>query len=123
MAMIDVKMKGSKKVNHTISNQKKVNPFYKFIMIFISLFLIGCAPSWTPSDKEAAKHVRDYYLFYNSGETVQATVAKRGKFMEECECYPIVFKIIFSNGRNNNKTFYFFKNGSGNIEANEFMKR
>jgi hypothetical protein len=87
------------------------------------LFYVGCVPTWIPSDKEAAKLVREYFLFYDSGKTVEATVVKRGEIIEECDCLPIIFKIVSSSGSNKNMTFYFYKNGSGNIEANEFMQR
>jgi len=91
-------------------------------MILALLFFIGCVPSWNPSDKQAAKLVRSYYLFNDSGEAVQATVAKRGEFIEECECFPIKFKITFSNRKINNKTFYFYKNTAGNVAIKEFIK-
>ena len=87
------------------------------------MFCVGCVPTWIPSDKEAAKLVREYYLFYDNGKSVQATAVKRGDIIAECDCYPIVFKIVFSGGRNNNKTFYFYKNQSGKVVANEFMER
>ncbi len=92
-------------------------------MTLISLFYVSCVPTWIPSDKEAARLVREHYLFYDNGESVQATIVNRGEIIGECDCYPIIFKIVFTSGRKNNKTFYFYKNKSGNVEADEFMKR
>ena len=117
------RMKGNRQVSRTISNRGKVKELCILIMTFILLFCVGCVPTWTPSDKEAAKLVREHYLFYDNGESVQATIVKRGEIIGECDCYPIIFKIVSSSGRKNNKTFYFYKNESGNVEVNEFMKR
>ena len=87
------------------------------------LFCVGCAPTWIPSDKEAAQLVREYYLFNDNGRAVQATAVKRGEVIDNCDCYPIVFKIIFTTGSKKNKTFYFYENGSGKVEVNEYMER
>ena len=105
-----------------IRNGKKNKILCLLAMIFIFLFYVGCVPSWIPTDKSAIELVRDYYLFFNNGETVQATVAKRGEYMKECSCYPIQFKIIFPSARTNYKTFYFYKNTAENVEVKEFVE-
>jgi hypothetical protein len=88
---------------------------YLLSVIPVFILLTGCSSLWLPSDETAAQLVNDYYLFYHSGEKVKASVIERGEFIKECECYPIKFKIIFSNQRNNNKTFYFYKKKSGEV--------
>ena len=91
-------------------------------LTFIFLFYVGCAPSWIPTDKSAVELVRDYYLFFAEGETVQATVAKRGEYIKDCSCYPIQFKITSSSARTNFKTFFFYKNTAGDIAVKEFVE-
>ena len=93
-----------------------------FVLTTILLFIlfVGCAPTWSPSDNEAIKIVRDHYLFFANGEEVQATVASRGEYIEKRGCYPITFEIISSSGRKNTRTFYFYKNESGKVEMKEF---
>ena len=93
---------------------------YLWLLIPVFLFFIACSSSWLLSDEEAVKLVHDYYLFYHGGEKVKASVVERGEFIEKCECYPIKFKLIFSR-RNNNMTFYFYKNGSGEVTIKKFM--
>ena len=94
---------------------------YSWLLIPLFLFFIACSSSRLLSDEEAVKLVHDYYLFYHGGEKVIASVAERGELIEKCECYPIKFKIIFSS-RNNNKTFYFYKNESGEVVISKFVR-
>lgn len=95
---------------------------YSWLLIPVFLILTACSLPSSLSDKEAVKLVRDYFLFNHGGEEVIASVAERGEFMEDCECFPIIFKIIYSSGRNNHKTFYFYKNGSGEVSVRKFVK-
>ncbi|MHA2128243.1 MAG: hypothetical protein ACW99E_23350 [Promethearchaeota archaeon] len=83
------------------------------------LFSLGC--SWMISDEDAVQLVHDYFLFNHGGEKVKASVAERGEYIESCKCYPMKFKIIFEGRRNNNKTFYFYKNEAGQIDVKRYM--
>jgi hypothetical protein len=74
-----------------------------------------------PSDTKAASIVEDYYLFAYGGKQVEAEVVERGKFIKECKCYPIKFKIMFLNRKDNNKTFYFYKSRSGEVKISEYL--
>ena len=87
--------------------------FFLLLVITASLLYTGCSASWLPSNEEAVQLVKDHYLFFYGGKEVEAKVIERGKYMDECECYPIRFKIIFSNKSNDDKTFYFYKDGFG----------
>ncbi|MEN8262448.1 MAG: hypothetical protein ABFR82_03200 [Nitrospirota bacterium] len=97
------------------------NKLYLWLLIPVFLFFSACSSSWSPSDEQAVKLVKEYYLFAHHGKKVKAEVVKRGEFIEKCECYPIKFKLIFSR-RNNNMTFYFYKNKSGKAAVRKFMR-
>lgn len=114
-------MKGIKQAWKIISNWKTNKQLCVLATIFIFFLYVGCAPSWIPSDNNANALVRAQYLFFGNGEAVQTTVEKRGEYIKECKCYPIKFIITFSNGRINTKTFYFYKNESGNVALKEFV--
>ena len=91
-------------------------------MIFILLFYVACAPSWSPPDHKAADLVREHYLFFDSGKAIIATVEDRGEYISECKCFPVLFNIVFENNKNLKKTFYFYKDASGNVAAKEFNR-
>jgi len=94
---------------------------YLFLVIPIFLIYTGCSFSSFLSDEEAVKLVEDHYLFFFGGEKVQAKVIERGEYIKKYDCYPIKFKITFSNSRNNSKTLYFYKNSSGKIAVRQFI--
>ncbi|MBI4683182.1 MAG: hypothetical protein HY757_08805 [Nitrospirae bacterium] len=91
---------------------------YLLIMIIFSLNS-GCSAR-APSDEEAARLVKDYYLFFYSGKQVEVKIIQRGEFIKENQCYPIEFIIIPSGQQSFIKTFYFFMNKDNKVEMREF---
>jgi len=79
---------------------------------------LGCS-TWSPSDEEAARLVKDYYLFFYSGKQVEVKIVRRGEFIKENKCYPIEFMIVPPERQSFRKTFYFFKDGDGKIGVRE----
>jgi len=76
-----------------------------------------------PSDEKITSLVESYYLYFHGGKQVQAKVVERGKFMDECNCYPVKLEICTPERTTCNKTFYIFKNSYGEIEATEYKPR
>ena len=95
---------------------------YSWLMILVFLIMTACSLPSSLSDREAVKLVHDYFLFHHGGEDVIASVAERGEYIEDCDCFPITFKIIYPSGRDNHKTFYFHKDGSGEVAASPFIR-
>lgn len=100
-------------------NIKKIS--FLLAVMSITLVYAGCSPMWSPSDDEAVRLLKDHYSFYNNGETIDAEVIERGEYNAECDCYPVRFKIIYASGRDNHKTFYFYKNDSGKVAIRRFI--
>lgn len=92
------------------------------LVLFSLLILTGCAAKWSPSDREALQLVKEYYLYFHEGEKIEASILKREEFVEECTCFPIIFQIIRSTAQSGEKTFYFTKNRSGDIEIKRYMQ-
>lgn len=92
------------------------------ILLMISVFLVyaGCSGAWSPSDEDTVKLVRNYYLFYKDGKEIDAQIIYRGEFEKECKCYPVKYRIILSQDASYEKTFYIFKNESGNADIREY---
>jgi hypothetical protein len=89
------------------------------LAITLLQFLTGCFSTWTPSDEEAVKLLKNYYSFYEE-EGVEASIIKRGTIIDDCSCFPIEFQIMNSEKGTYTKTFYFFKNGDGVPEIKKF---
>lgn len=92
-------------------------------LLIISVFLLsaGCAPGWEPSDIEAVGLVKSYFLYTHKGKSVDAEITVRGKYDRDCKCFPIEFKMTESEKGTYKKTFYFFRNQTGNVEVREYM--
>jgi len=92
------------------------------LMLLMVLFFIyaGCSHTWSPSDQNALKLVKEYYLYFHAGEKVDAEILKREEFVKTCVCYPIQFQITGSTAKSGVKTFYFIKNKSGEIEIKRY---
>lgn len=93
-----------------------------FILIMISTLLVyaGCSGTWSPSDEDAVRLVKKYYLYYKDGKEIDAQIIYRGEFEKECECYPVKYRIILSRDTSFEKTYYIFKNDSGNVDIREY---
>jgi hypothetical protein len=91
------------------------------LLISIAFSLnVGCT-SWSPSDDEAVRLVKDYYLFFYSGKEVDVKILRRGKYIKEDKCYPVEFRIRPPGQEGFRKTFYFFRNEQGSVEIREFQ--
>ncbi len=90
------------------------------IIIALS-FMSACSSLWEPSDSEALHLVENYYLFSRAGKEIDAEIIERGKFISECKCYPVKFKIMITKKESFKKTFYFFKNETGIVEVSEYI--
>ncbi len=93
----------------------------KGLLLIINVVLIcsGCQFLWEPSDTEAENLVESYYLFYQSGKEVDAEIIAREKFKRACNCFPIKFRISVPDRTDFNRTFFFFKNETGQIEVSD----
>ena len=89
------------------------------IAIVLSLNL-GCT-AWSPSDDEAVRLVKEYYLFFYSGKEVEVKVIRREKYIKDNKCYPVEFLIVPQDHEGFKKTFYFFKNEQGRVAIREFQ--
>ncbi len=98
---------------------QKITVSYLLIVIVLSLSS-GCTP-WSPSDDEAGRLVKDYYLYFYSGKAVEVKIIYRGKYIKEDECYPVEFLIVPQDQKGFRKTFYFFKNEQGTVAIREFQ--
>jgi len=92
---------------------------YLLIMVIFSLNS-GCSTQ-APSDEEAARLVKDYYLFFHSGKQVEVIITRRGAFIEENKCYPIEFIITPSGQEGFKKTFYFFREEDNKLKIREYQ--
>lgn len=92
---------------------------YLLIIIIFSLNS-GCSTR-APSDEEAARLVKEYYLFFYSGKQVEVKITHRGEFIKENKCYPIEFIITPSGQKGFKKTFYFFRNEDEKVGIREFQ--
>lgn len=56
-----------------------------YVLLAITLFFlyIGCSFSWAPTDDEAVKLTKEYYLFYHEGQDVDARVVERGDSLKD----------------------------------------
>jgi hypothetical protein len=95
-----------------------------YLLLVIPVFLLytGCSSSWLPSDEKAVTLVKNHYLFFYGGKEVEAEVIERGKFLKECNCYPVKFNIFFSNQRKNSKIFYFHRDTYGKVTVRKFIR-
>ena len=100
-------------------NVKKSAPLLASIIVIS--FLTACSSMWEPSETEAVNLVENYYLFYRAGKEVDPEIIERGKFIRECKCFPIKFRIMSNQQENFEKTFYFFKNSAGIVEVSEYQ--
>ncbi len=90
-------------------------------LIIAMSFLTACSSMWEPSDTEAVHLVENYYLFYRAGKEVDAEIMERGKFIRECKCFPIKFRIMSNQQESFEKSFYFFKSDAGIVEVSEYQ--
>jgi hypothetical protein len=88
--------------------------------IFLLSIILSCEPKWAPSDNEAIRLVKDLYLFSHEGKHVEPSIIMREAYSEDCQCYPIKFRILLTNERSFQKTLYFFKNELGNLDVREY---
>jgi hypothetical protein len=98
-------------------------PFYLVLLVCALLVYAGCNSSYTFSDSESVKLVKNYYLFYHEGREVEARVMHRGEYMEDCECYPLTFEIRSKGRQRISKTFYFFRDQAGKMDIRVYRKR
>jgi len=96
---------------------------YLLPVVIAFLFFAGCTLSKTTSDADVVKLVKNYYLFNHAGEQIRAKVIERGEYNKDCNCYPVRLEICVPNKKACNKTFYLFKNNSGEVEVTEFMPK
>lgn len=89
------------------------------IVIILSLNL-GCT-AWAPSDDDADRLVKEYYLFFYGGKAVEVKILRRGEYIKENKCYPIEFLILPEGQAGFRKTFYFFKNEQGEAAIREYQ--
>lgn len=89
------------------------------IGLALSLAFQGCMSAWKVSDEEAVILLKDYYSFYEE-KGVDAEIVNRGRFSQDCECYPIEFYISEADRESFRKTFYFYKNGDGTAGIKKF---
>jgi len=89
------------------------------ILIVISLNA-GCT-AWSPSDDEAVRLVKGYYLFFYSGKEVEVKIIHRGKYIKEDKCFPVEFLILPPGQESFKKTFYFFRDEQGSVAVREFQ--
>ena len=120
-----------KPLEHLISDRQKKKhakragyllPVYLVLLICALPAYWGCTFSDTVSDSEAVKLVKSFYLFSRDGREVEARVMHRGKYADDCSCYPITFEIRSKGRKNVSKTFYFFKDQSGTLDVRDFRK-
>ncbi|MBI5665034.1 MAG: hypothetical protein HZC49_08135 [Nitrospirae bacterium] len=90
-----------------------------FLILIIFCLIVACS-SGSPSDDEAARLVKEYYLFNYGGRQVEVKIISRKKFNKENKSYPIEFLIMPPGQKNFQKTFYFYKNEQGMIEIREY---
>jgi len=91
-------------------------------LLVIIIFALGQGCStWSPTDEEAVRLVKDYYLFDQSGREVEAKLIRRGEYIKENKCYPIEFLIVPADKRSFRKTFYIFKDENGKAAVREFQ--
>ncbi len=94
--------------------------YFMIIMTGMVILYAGCSASWSPSDQDAVKMVKEHYLFYRGGEEINAEVVSRDEYIKECKCYPVKFKVLVSENNSYEKTFYFFKNKSGGVDIRKY---
>ena len=92
-----------------------------FLMIIALSFTISCSSAWEPSDTDAVRLIKNHYLFSMSGKVIDAEIAARGDFNRDCKCFPLKFRIKSNGEESFEKTFYFFKNESGNVDVTEYQ--
>jgi hypothetical protein len=90
------------------------------LIIIVFTLNMGCS-TWSPSDEDAVRLVKEYYLFYYNGKEVDAKIIRRENYIKEYECYPIEFLIVPPENRSFKKKFYFFKNDNGKVGVREFQ--
>lgn len=96
-----------------------VKRYFFLAAIFFLCMVYSC--SWAPSDEQAVKLVKDYFLLNYEGVEVDAKIILRGQYIKDCKCYPVLMEITIPERETYKKTFYFFKNESGAIEVSEFQ--
>ncbi len=94
---------------------------YLFPVIIALSIIMACSSVWEPSDSEAVHLIENYYLFTRSGKDIDAEIIARGKYIGECKCFPVKFKIMSKNQERFEKTFYFFKNEAGIVEVSDYQ--
>ncbi|MEN8263743.1 MAG: hypothetical protein ABFR82_09795 [Nitrospirota bacterium] len=105
-------------VKNTLNLKREV--YFMIIMTGILILYAGCSASWSPSDQDAVKMLKEHYLFYRGGEEINAEVVSRAEYIKECKCYPVKFKVLVSENNSYEKTFYFFKNQSGGVDIRKY---
>ncbi|MEW6602735.1 MAG: hypothetical protein AB1499_17320 [Nitrospirota bacterium] len=98
-----------------------LKPVFCSLLLTIALSIIAGCTTWSPSDDEAVRMVKDYYLFYYSGKEVDVKIIRRGEYLKENGTYPIEFMIVPPEQKGFQKTFYFFKTEQGKIAVREFQ--
>lgn len=116
-----LKIKGREMMKKVIDIRKITKISILLMALSLLTAFTACSPMWSPSDQEAVKLLKDHYSFYNNGESIEAEVIERDEYNEECECYPVRFKIAYESGRDNHKTFYIYKNDYGNATIRRFF--
>ncbi len=93
-----------------------------FLITLLSILFVysGCSGLPSLSDKEAAKLVSEYYLYYSDGEDVDVSILERGEYNDGCKCYPIKFHVNRSRASSGKKTFYFFEGSSGKFSIKKY---
>lgn len=91
-----------------------------FALIIIVLSLSSSCTTGAPSDDEAIRLVKRFYLYYFEGKKVDAKIIRRGTYIKEYKCYPIEFLISAHKQESSKKTFYFFKNKYGKADIRKF---
>ncbi|MBI4847448.1 MAG: hypothetical protein HY808_02570 [Nitrospirae bacterium] len=108
----------------TICNKMRISHAVCLLPAIIAVLLFtGCTLSKTTSDADVVKLVKNYYLFNHAGEQIRAKVIERGEFNKDCNCYPVRLEICVPDKKACNKTFYLFKNNTGEVEITEFMPK
>ncbi len=105
-------------MKNTLNLKREV--YLMIIMTGILILYAGCSASWSPSDQDAVKMLKEHYLFYRGGEEINAEVVSRAEYIKECKCFPVKFKVFVSENNSYEKTFYFFKNQSGGVDIRKY---
>ena len=117
------------KISHVFKDQGYLNKDRRnlkksacLLPVIIALsFITACSSVWEPSDDEAVRLLENYYLFSRNGKEIDAEIIERGKFIRECKCFPVKFRIMSQRQESFEKKFYFLKNENGIVEVREYQ--